>query len=80
MHSSDLLSFYGPADATDYLINFVNNLDPNGQSLLTWPQYSTDSPQLLTMFDGVPALEITEDTYRIEGMNILTNISLQFPL
>ncbi|OCH92823.1 carotenoid ester lipase precursor [Obba rivulosa] len=80
VHSSDLLSFYGPADATDYLINFVNNLDPNGQSLLKWPQYSTEAPQLLTMLDGIPALEITSDTYRVEGMNVLTNLSIQFPI
>ncbi|EMD39501.1 hypothetical protein CERSUDRAFT_111813 [Gelatoporia subvermispora B] len=80
VHSSDLLSFYGPADATDYLINFVNSLDPNGQALLTWPQYSIESPSLLTMLDGDPALKITEDTYRIDGMSLLTNLSIQFPL
>ncbi|OCH92824.1 carotenoid ester lipase precursor [Obba rivulosa] len=80
-HGSDLLNFYGPYDARDYLINFVNNLDPNGQDLLSWPPYSTASPSLLTMLDGNgTSLNITEDTYRADGINLLTNLSLQFPL
>lgn len=80
-HGSDLLSFYGAQDARDYLINFINNLDPNGQDLLFWPQYSAASPQLLTMLDGgSTSLNLTEDTYRMDGINLLTNLSLQFPL
>lgn len=64
----------------DYLINFVNNLDPNGQSHLNWPQYTTASPKLMTFLDGLTPLEITEDTYRVDAMALLTNITLAHPL
>ncbi|CAL1698298.1 unnamed protein product [Somion occarium] len=29
-HATDLLNVYGPGDMSDFLINFVNHLDPNG--------------------------------------------------
>ena len=64
----------------DYLINFINNLDPNGSGLLSWPKYTTSSPKLLTFVDGLIPLEITEDTFRQEGMNFLTQLSLAAPL
>ncbi|OCH89917.1 alpha/beta-hydrolase [Obba rivulosa] len=46
--------------------------NPNNVSGFFWPQYSNESPQLLTL--------TTEDTFRIDGMNVLTNLSLEFPL
>ncbi|OBZ71164.1 Lipase 4 [Grifola frondosa] len=79
-HATDILNVYGPSDMTDYLINFVNNLDPNGKTGISWPQYNVASPQLLTFLDGITPLTITSDTYRTDGMNVLTNLSLQFPL
>lgn len=63
-----------------YLINFVNNLNPNGGGLLSWPKYSTSSPQLLTFLDGLIPLEITQDTYRQAAMNLVTQLSLVNPL
>lgn len=64
----------------DYLINFVNNLDPNGQSHLTWPQYTTASPKLMTFLDGLIPLEITKDTYRADAITYLQNLTLTYPL
>lgn len=65
---------------TDYLINFVNNLDPNGKTGISWPKYTTSSPKLLTFLDGLTPLKITNDDFRVDGMKLLTKLSLQFPL
>ena len=79
VHASDIAIIYGPSDMTDYLINFVNDLDPNGAGLLHWPQYSTSSPQLLTFQDGSTPLTITENTFRAGGINLLSQLSLAHP-
>ena len=52
----------------DYLINFVNNLNPNGKTGISWPQYSVSSPKLLTFLDGLTPLTITNDDYRVAAM------------
>ena len=64
----------------DYLINFVNNLNPNGKTGISWPQYSVSSPKLLTFLDGLTPLTITNDDYRVDAMNEMTALSLKFPL
>ena len=62
-------------------MNFINNLNPNDDELLTWPQYSTASPQLLTMTDDLlEPLTITIDNYRQDGINFLVQMGLQYPL
>ena len=71
---------YGQGDLCDYLINFVNRLDPNGQTGIPWPQYTTGAPKLLTFLDGVTPLAITDDDYRVDGMKLLTKLSLEFPI
>ena len=65
---------------TDYLINFVNHLDPNGPTALAWPKYSTSSPKLLTLQDLLIPQIITDDTYRKDAMNFATQLSLANPL
>ncbi|PIL35136.1 hypothetical protein GSI_02925 [Ganoderma sinense ZZ0214-1] len=80
MHATDILNVYGGGDMTDYLVNFVNKLDPNGATGINWPQYSLDSRKLLTFQDGLVPLTITTDDYRAEGFNVLTNLALQFPI
>lgn len=77
---SDLLSAYGQVDLTDYIIHFVNNLDPNGASVPEWPQYTTSSPQLLTLLDGLIPSIITQDTYRAEPIAFLQQLALVNPL
>lgn len=64
----------------DYLINFVNHLDPNGKTVLSWPQYSASAPKLLTFQDGLVPLAITQDDFRVDAMNFVTELSLKFPL
>lgn len=61
---------YGPGDLTDYLIHFVNHLDPNGSGLLSWPKYdtTTGSVPLLTFLDGLIPRVITQDTFRQEAI------------
>ncbi|KAH9175632.1 Alpha/Beta hydrolase protein [Lactarius sanguifluus] len=78
-HASDILNIYGGGDLTDYLIHFATNLDPNGGLGPHWPQYTTSSPQLLTLLDGAVPASITQDTYRVEAMKYLTELSLANP-
>lgn len=74
---------YGTGNGTelqDYIINFAYHLDPNGPTVPAWPQYKLASPELLTLWDGAIAINITEDTYRVAAMEGLTTISLKYPL
>jgi acetylcholinesterase len=80
-HGSDLLNIFGDGELTDYLIHFATNLDPNCGLSPEWPRYTTSSPQLMTFLDGQTANRtITLDTYRVEGMEFITNLSLASPL
>ncbi|KAI1790735.1 carotenoid ester lipase precursor [Ganoderma leucocontextum] len=83
-HGSDLLdNIYGPGDMTDYLVHFVNHGDPNGagDNLIDWPRYDTETRQQMTFVDDAHSpLVITNDTYRVDGFNKLTDLSLEFPL
>ncbi|KAJ3486538.1 hypothetical protein NLI96_g4178 [Meripilus lineatus] len=81
LHGSDILNVYGPGDMTDYLINFVNNLDPNGKTGISWPKYTTASPQILTFSDDLfNPLAISTDTYRKDAMSFVTTLSLANPI
>lgn len=65
----------------DYLINFVNFLDPNGPSVPEWPKYSPSEPNLLTFVDGVfNHTQITADTHRQEAIDYLIHLSFAHPL
>ncbi|KAJ7448790.1 carotenoid ester lipase precursor [Mycena latifolia] len=81
-HTSDVSIVYGAGELTDYLINFVTTLDPNGATVPAWPQYTADAPNLLTLQDGIgqEKIVVTQDTFRAEAMGVLTNISLEFPI
>ncbi|TCD60884.1 hypothetical protein EIP91_009375 [Steccherinum ochraceum] len=79
-HTTDLLNVYGPGDLTDYLINFVNNLDPNGPTVLSWPKYDTTSVSLLTLLDGSPSQTITTDTFRKDAIAFDIQLALAHPL
>ncbi|KAF8904562.1 Alpha/Beta hydrolase protein [Mucidula mucida] len=92
-HSADLifnsfreLSILPPPDLQDYIIQFVNYLDPNGDGntgLITWPKYTNESQKMLS-FDvaGVlrPPWTITEDTYRAAEVSALSEIYLEHPI
>jgi acetylcholinesterase len=76
-HGSDILNIYGGGDLTDFLIQFATHLNPNGVLSPHWPRYTPSSPQLMTLLDSqVTNRTITLDTYRVEGMEFITNLSL----
>ncbi|KIY52465.1 alpha/beta-hydrolase [Fistulina hepatica ATCC 64428] len=80
-HGSDLLQVYGDEELTDYLVRFAVNLDPNGDTGIEWPQYTTASPQMLMMQDDLfEPLTTTEDTYRKAPMAYLNELALTNPL
>jgi carboxylesterase type B len=77
-----VFNVYKDGELTDYLINFVTNLDPNGPTVPAWPGYTTEAPNLMTFSDliGQPKTQVTQDTFREEAMKVLTDVSLQFPI
>ncbi|GJE92631.1 carotenoid ester lipase precursor [Phanerochaete sordida] len=85
VHGTDLIFIYFAGDLGDYLINFVNHLDPNvgtnvGPNVTAWPQYNTRSREVLTLLDGTPNITVTNDSYRAEPIAYLTELSLKYPL
>ncbi|KAF8272598.1 carotenoid ester lipase precursor [Lactarius quietus] len=79
-HGSDVPIIYGGEDLTNYLIFFVTNLNPNDGSLPYWPQYTTSSRQVLTLYDSPLPTNITLDTYRAEPIEYLQYLSLIHPV
>ncbi|OCH90540.1 alpha/beta-hydrolase [Obba rivulosa] len=78
-HSTDLSDIYGPGDMTDFLINFVNYLNPNNKTGLFWPQYNTTSRAMMTFLDGTPSVEITQDTFREEQISLMATLGQKYP-
>lgn len=62
----------------DYLINFTVNLNPNGASGSTWPQYSNASPNVYT-FTDTAAPAVIQDTFRADGFSALATLSSKYP-
>lgn len=90
-HGSDIQEFYSLSTAPDFqgtdgLVNFANTGNPNEgaknnvSSLIFWPMYSTSAnePPLLTFLDP-NALSITTDTFRIEPIRAMIDLSRRFP-
>ncbi|KAF7783931.1 CAZyme family CE10 [Agaricus bisporus var. burnettii] len=77
-HSSDLTKMV----LNDYLIRFVNNLDPNNGTGPDWPKYDNSSKQIywFTSDNDNTGVEISTDDYRVPQMEYLTNLSLAYPL
>ncbi|VDB94161.1 unnamed protein product [Peniophora sp. CBMAI 1063] len=78
-HTSDVSDIYAATDFTDALINFATNLDPNGKTLINWPVYTPDFPALFTFSNGSVTQSLTNDTFRVEGMQALIQASLVDP-
>ncbi|TFY61394.1 hypothetical protein EVJ58_g4533 [Rhodofomes roseus] len=90
-HTADIPEFFTDIDyiGTDALIYFAHYLNPNAPSNvasnvsylsnITWPLWnsSVDAPPLLTFVDPVPSVNITEDTYRLNQTDLLTQLFLQ---
>lgn len=84
-HSSDSTGIYNLGDDfTDYIVRFAVNLNPNGGSDLTWPQYTTQSPTLMTFLGGVNGnlsiLQLSQDTFRQAAISYLIELELEYPL
>ncbi|KAA1472208.1 alpha/beta-hydrolase [Dentipellis sp. KUC8613] len=79
-HTSEVGSIWGPGDMTGYFIRFVAHGDPNGGTDLHWPDYTAASPQLLTLWDGPVAFNVTQDTYRASAFQYLDYLSSKYPL
>ncbi|KAF4574341.1 Carboxylic ester hydrolase [Pleurotus pulmonarius] len=81
-HFSDILNVYFGGEMEDYLINFVNKLDPNGEGRgINWPKYTTSSPNLVTFNDNLLfPVTISQDTFRTEAISFLTEVTLANPL
>ncbi|OJA18272.1 hypothetical protein AZE42_04996 [Rhizopogon vesiculosus] len=77
-HTSDLLNVYGGNDMTEYLVQFVTNLDPNGAGNLEWPQWTTSAPNLLTFLDGLIPQQLTQDTYRADAIAYMIDVNLNY--
>ena len=67
-------------ELTAYLVHFVNHQNPNGAGVPAWPRYTLRSKKQLTLLDGEIPVAIGEDTYRAEGMRLLTKLLLKTPL
>ncbi|KAF7309409.1 Carboxylic ester hydrolase [Mycena indigotica] len=79
-HFTDILNIYFDGELTDYLINFANNLNPNGRTVPNWPAYTTANPNMMTFLDGLFPTSITQDTFRKDAIAYLTNLTLQSPI
>ncbi|KAK0460006.1 carotenoid ester lipase precursor [Desarmillaria tabescens] len=79
-HASDILNVYFGGDMADYLIRFAATLNPSGSTGIQWPQWTTNSPNLLTFNDGLLPLTITQDTFRGDAMSGLSKILLANPI
>jgi hypothetical protein len=67
----------------DYLIHFVNGLDPNaGSTLPKWPQYTLDTKELLMFSDDIWSahISLTTDNFRESAIDLVGQMSLEMPL
>ncbi|KAF9240616.1 Alpha/Beta hydrolase protein [Melanogaster broomeanus] len=76
----DLLNVFGGGDMVDYLIRFVNNLDPNSATGTQWPKYTTESPSALVFLDGSPSQDIEQDTFRQDAISFLMTFFREHPI
>jgi len=73
-----------------YVVNFVNNLNPNIGSGLHWPEYRTEGPeseslQIFTFFETLlnssfPSVEVNKDCYREDAIEYLTRLNFKHPI
>jgi acetylcholinesterase len=74
-----------PSATYHSLVNFANALNPNThnpKSLLSsvnWDLWGSSAvaPPLLTFFDPAPSVNVTFDDFRIDQINLLTEVTLK---
>ncbi|KAI0793609.1 carotenoid ester lipase precursor [Fomes fomentarius] len=79
VHGTDVTVAYEPGDMTDYFIRFVNDLNPNAENGVQWPEYDAAARSSLEFRDGDTPLRIIPDDARAEAMSIVSALSLRFP-
>lgn len=79
-HGTDILNVYGGGDMVDYLVNFATNLNPNGVTNIEWPEYTTETPNMLQFNDGLIPLSLSLDNYRVDAINFTTALLLANPV
>jgi len=83
-HGSDMLNMFGGGELTTFVLNFINHLDPNGESgPEVWPKHTAESPVMLAFFNSTTeplSRSVIEDTYREEAMDFVTNLFTKYPL
>ncbi|EIW58851.1 carotenoid ester lipase precursor [Trametes versicolor FP-101664 SS1] len=78
-HTTELANVFGGGDMTDFLVRFVDTLDPNGGEGVHWPAYTAESPQLLVFANGKESLAVIPDTFRKEANEFLIQLGLEQP-
>jgi len=77
-HVSDLLEIYRGGPLVTSLINFVNHLDPNGESGNRWPRYSLRHPKNFVFGPGTTSIQ--DDTHRKKAISVLNSVLLRHPM
>ena len=76
-------AFGAQGELKDYVVRFVNNLDPNGKNGLgvPWPQWNPQKPKAIIFQDNIYfPIVIGDDNYRTDAMNLVANMSLLYPI
>ena len=76
-HATDLPEFFDRCTLQDYLIQFVNGLDPNhGSKLLSWPKYDVKEKKLLLVpEEDSEKPSVCHDTFRMKATALLSKIA-----
>jgi acetylcholinesterase len=67
----------------DYVIRFVNFLDPNGGTGpgVPWPRWDPRRPRVIVFQDPMLfPIVVAEDNYRTDALNFVANLSLIYPI
>lgn len=87
-HATDLMASISATDIflgelRDYVIRFVNFLDPNGGTGpgVPWPRWDPRRPRVIVFQDPMLfPIGVAEDNYRTDALNFVANLSLIYPI